>query len=132
MARKMTGMSPEAIARNQRRAAEEVRARAERLFLDPWCPTGPLAELRDHLWWCAFTEREAARLQLFKAWRALPQHVFCAGASTLVGRTVLAHELEATARSALWTEIMGRPVYDSEWRHRCMQMFMEHRTMVGW
>lgn len=132
MARKMTGMSPEAVARNQQRAAEEVRVRAERLFLDPYCPTTALKELRDHLWWCAFPEREAARLQLFKAWPAMPAHVFRAGASAVVGRAIQADDLLATRRAALWTEIMGRPVYETEWRHRCMQLMGEHRLMVGW
>ena len=133
MARKMTGMSPEAVARNQRRAAQEVRMRAERLLLDPSAEPVALQELHQHRWWMAFTPQEAARYQLLWDERHLmPMGLFADGLAVILKRRVNISECGAENYPALWRELVGRDIYPSQWRRTKAQMMGELRLILGW
>lgn len=133
MARKMTGMSPEAVAQNQHRAAEEVRMRAERLLLDPSAEPVALEELRQHRWWMAFTPQEAARYQLLWDERHLmPMGLFADGLAVILNRRVNISECGAENYPALWRELVGRDIYPSQWRRNKAQMMGEMRLILGW
>lgn len=133
MARKITGMSPEAVARNQRRAAQEVRARAERVLLDPSAEPVALEELRQHRWWMAFTPQEAARYQLLWDERHLmPMGLFADGLAVILNRRVNISECGAENYPALWRELVGRDIYPSQWRRNKAQMMGEMRLILGW